>query len=59
MTWLLLLLGVLSAFGQLKFHVKNFALTQSDLTARSDQYKKIDGNGALYAIIKVERKGTN
>ncbi len=54
MTLLLFFTGIMSAFGQqLRFHVKNFALTQSDLTARSDQYKKIDGNGALYAIIKV------
>lgn len=54
MTLLLFFTGIVSAFGQqLRFHVKNFALTQSDLTARSDQYKKIDGNGALYAIIKV------
>ena len=54
MTLLLFFTEIVSAFGQqLRFHVKNFALTQSDLTARSDQYKKIDGSGSLYAIIKV------
>ena len=53
MTWLLLLLGVLSAFGQLKFRVTDFAADPFDLTARNDQYKKVDGSGSLYAIIKV------
>ena len=53
MTWLLLLLGVLSSFGQLKFRVTDFAADPFDLTARNDQYKKVDGSGSLYAIIKV------
>ncbi len=53
MTWLLLLLGVLSSFGQLKFSVTDFAADPFDLTARNDQYKKVDGSGSLYAVIKV------
>jgi formylglycine-generating enzyme required for sulfatase activity len=54
MIWLLLLLGVLSAFSQqLTFHVVSFAEDPFDLTARNDQYKKIDGSGSLYAVIKV------
>jgi formylglycine-generating enzyme required for sulfatase activity len=53
MTWLLLLLGVLSSFGQLKFHVASFGEDQFDLAARDERFKKIDGSGSLYAIIKV------
>ena len=52
-TWLLLLAGAVSSFGQLKFHVAEFAADPFDLTARNDQYKKVDGSGSLYAIIKV------
>lgn len=51
---LLLLLGATDMNAQnRKFSVASFGLDQFDLTARNDQYKKIDGNGSLYAIIKV------
>ena len=51
---LLLLLGATDMNAQnRKFSVVSFGLDQFDLTARNDQYKKIDGNGSLYAIIKV------
>ena len=54
---LLLLLLTLSitaaAQGNRKFSVTKFALDQFDMTAQNEQYKKIDGNGSLYAIIKV------
>ena len=53
MTLLLFFTGIVSAFGQLKFSVTDFASDPFDLTARNDQYKKIDGSGSLYAIIKV------
>ena len=53
MTWFLLLVGVLSSFGQQKFHVESFSEDPFDLTARNEQYKKIDGSGSLYSIIKV------
>ena len=52
-TILLLLVGVASSFGQLKFHVASFGEDQFDLAARDERFKKIDGSGALYAIIKV------
>ena len=42
-----------SAQGNRQFSVASFALDQFDMTARNDQYKKVDGNGSLYAIIKV------
>ncbi len=37
----------------LKFSVESFGLNQLDMTAQNDKYKKIDGSGSLYAIIKV------
>ena len=52
-TLLLLLVGAVSAFGQLKFHVASFGEDQFDLAARDERFKKIDGSGSLYAIIKV------
>ena len=52
---LLLLLTAGMADGQTlrKFSVASFELDQLDLTARSGEHKKVDGNGSLYAIIKV------
>ncbi len=52
---LVFLCGVLPVIAQqkLKFSVVSFELDQFDLTARNEQYKKVDGNGSLYAIIKV------
>ncbi|MBR4709104.1 MAG: SUMF1/EgtB/PvdO family nonheme iron enzyme [Bacteroidaceae bacterium] len=52
-TLLLLLVGAVSSFGQLKFHVASFGEDQFDLAARDERFKKIDGSGSLYAIIKV------
>lgn len=52
---LVFLCGVLPVIAQqkLKFSVVSFELDQFDLTAKNEQYKKVDGNGSLYAIIKV------
>lgn len=52
---LLIMLGADCAIAQskLKFSVASFRLDQFDMTARNDAYKKLDGNGSLYAIIKV------
>ena len=52
---LLLIVGtsVANAQQKLKFSVASFELDQFDLTAKNDAYKKVDGNGDLYAIIKV------
>ncbi len=52
---LLLLAGTATTNAQqkLKFTVASFELDQFDLTAKNEQYKKVDGNGSLYAIIKV------
>lgn len=52
---LAMLLCCLSVYGQknLKFSVASFELDQFDLTAKNDLYKKTDGSGSLYAIIKV------
>ena len=49
------LLGLTSMQAQQKqkFSVASFELDQFDLTAKNDAYKKVDGNGDLYAIIKV------
>ena len=57
-TWLCLLLlmagvGLVNAQQKQKFTVANFELDHFDLTAKNDAYKKVDGNGDLYAIIKV------
>ena len=53
MTWFLFIAGIAPAFGQLKFHVASFGEDQFDLAARDERFKKIDGSGSLYAIIKV------
>ena len=53
MTWFLFIAGIVSVFGQLKFHVASFGEDQFDLAARDERFKKIDGSGSLYAIIKV------
>ena len=37
----------------LTFRVSDFGVDDMDLTARSDAYKRVDGSGSLYAIIKV------
>ncbi len=52
---LLLLMGAASTMAQprQKFSVSSFGLDQFDLTAKNEAYKKVDGNGSLYAIIKV------
>ena len=52
---LLLLLFSVTASAQDKrqLSVASFSLDQFDMTSRNEQYKKIDGNGSLYAIIKV------
>ena len=52
----LLFLSVASASCQqlLRFSVAEFAHDPLDLTARSDQHKRMDDNGALYSIIKVK-----
>ena len=52
--FLFLLLGLTSVQAQQRqFSVANFGHDSFDLTAKNDQYKKVDGNGSLYAIIKV------
>lgn len=57
---LLLLFSVtVSAQGNRQFSVASFALDQLDLTAKNEQYKKMDGNGSLYAIIKVSSTAAN
>lgn len=52
---LVMLLCCLPVSGQknLKFSIASFEHDPFDLTAKNDAYKKIDGSGALYAIIKV------
>lgn len=37
-----------------KFSIASFELDPLDLSARNDQYKRTDDNGALYSIIKVK-----
>lgn len=48
-------IGMQEGFAQpkLKFWVTSFEIDQFDMTAKNEAYKKIDGNGSLYAIIKV------
>jgi hypothetical protein len=52
---LLLMAGAVDAAAQSRqqFSVASFGIDQFDLTAQNEQYKKIDGSGSLYAIIKV------
>ena len=45
---------MLSAQQLLRFSVAEFVQDPLDLTARSDQHKRSDTNGALYSIIKVK-----
>ena len=57
--WSLLLLflitSISSAFAQqrLKFRVVDFSYDAFDQTARNERFKKIDGSGSPYAIVKV------
>ena len=44
---------------QQKFTVTEFVQTPLDLTAQTDPYKKVDGSGSLYAIIKVTSDKTD
>ncbi len=55
LTLLLFMMGAVAVNAQqkLKFSVASFELDPFDLTAKNDAYKKVDGNGSLYAIIKV------
>ena len=52
---LLLMAGTAGTSAQTRqqFTVTGFGIDQFDLTAQNEQYKKIDGSGSLYAIIKV------
>ena len=43
----------ISAQTKLKFSVVGFEQDLTDLSAQSAEYKKVDGSGSLYAIIKV------
>ena len=43
----------ISAQQRLTFRVADFHQNPLDLTARNDQFKRMDDNGALYSIIKV------
>lgn len=55
---LFLFIGI-TAFAQdlLKFRVVDFSYDAFDQTARDERFKKIDGSGSLYAIVKL--KGAN
>lgn len=56
LSWMFLLLLVtmpLCAQQKTKFSIASFEQDPFDLTAKNDAYKKIDGSGSLYAIIKV------
>ena len=52
---LFLITGISSAFAQqrLKFRVVDFKYDAFDQTARNERFKKIDGSGSPYAIVKV------
>ena len=50
---LLLTAGSAMAQQKLKFSVASFEADPFDMTAQNEQYEKMDGNGSLYAIIKV------
>ena len=45
---------VMRAQEKLTFSVVSFEEEQFDTSARNDRWKKIDGSGSLYAIIKVK-----
>ena len=53
---LFLFLGMATAFAQdlLKFRVVDFSYDDFDQTARDERFKKIDGSGSLYAIVKLK-----
>ena len=53
---LFLFLGMATAFAQdlLKFRVVDFSYDAFDQTARDERFKKIDGSGSLYAIVKLK-----
>ena len=60
LSFLFLLLALTGAEAQQrKFSVVSFEADPFDLTARNDQHKKVDGNGSLYAIIKVTSTDTD
>ena len=42
-----------------KLSIASFSLDQFDLTAKNEQYKKLDGNGTPFAIIKVTSSAPN
>ena len=52
---LFLITSISSAFAQqrLKFRVVDFSYDAFDQTARNERFKKIDGSGSPYAIVKV------
>ena len=56
---LLLFSATASAQSNRQLSVASFSLDQLDLTAKNEQYKKVDGNGSLYAIIKVSSTAAN
>lgn len=41
------------AQSKLRFSVVGFELDVTDFSAQSPEYKKVDGSGSLYAIVKV------
>ena len=51
--FLLMSVSTVSAQQRLKFSVKDFSYDAFDQTARDERFKKIDGSGSLYAIVKV------
>lgn len=54
--FLMLFVGseILCAQQRLPLSVASFGQDPMDMTARSDQYKRLDDNGTLYSIIKVK-----
>ena len=58
---LLLVIGTICILAQSKqlFRVESFGLDQFDMTARNEAFKEVDGNGSLYAIIKVTSSTPN
>ena len=50
---LLTSIGFIQAQRKLQFRVESFSSDQFDQSAQTDPYKKIDGSGSLYAIVKV------
>ena len=58
---LFLLADIANVYAQQKqiFSVASFEVDQFDVTARDEKHKKVDGNGSLYAIIKVTSNNPN